>query len=288
MSKEKNNPVSNLLEQLETEFHAFNYTASGIVEKEYVRVSDQRKDESLYPTIDDTKLLMLLKALENKYISSLASTRYSLYDISFRKTNSKESVGFSFNDVEDYDYLSPYEIFKPFDKFDINTTTETEITIQNALYNNPPQFNPVFMIATLVENGNLISVKTYTRLDLKENSTTEKRINLIQTVAKAINPICSKTNIFDVSEALENVRLKFNFVGVDFSIDNRQRFKLYFRNYEETRLSDIKDTLKEIIVRLGFKHNLEQLEAENNLVWGIAVSTDNFQNVNGIQLYLYP
>lgn len=283
------NKSTNVVEQMEIEFHAFNYTTSGIVEKEYVRKSENRNSKgTLSPTIDNKKLLMLLKALENEYISSLSFTRYSLYDVSFRKTNDKDSIGFSFNDTGDYEYLSAKEIFKPFVEFDIDLLTETEITIQRALYKNTPQFNPVFMIATLIENGKLIGLKTYTRHDLKENSDTQKRLNLINTFMNAINPDELKSELFDVSVILENTGLVFNFVGFDCSINNCYRYKLYFRNYGTIKLSNIIDVLNDLVVRFELKNNLSQLETRNNSVWGIAVSTDDCQHVDGIQVYLYP
>ena len=79
----------------------------------------------------------------------------------------------------------------------------------------------------------------------------------------------------------------FYFVGVDSYANGSKRFKLYFKFFGENDL-DIKKTIL-VLSQFDFCNNVKKVfEKHKNGIWGLALSTDMFEYVNGIQLYFYP
>ena len=75
---------------------------------------------------------------------------------------------------------------------------------------------------------------------------------------------------------------------MDCYSDNTRRFKIYFRFHGEIDLNFIK-TLRAMLSQLGLYGEIDDvLNRHHSGIWGIAVSTNAFDVVNGIQLYFYP
>lgn len=277
------------INQLQIEYDAFNFTSKDVVNKMYIRVLNEKNDNPLLsPNLDEDNILLMSTALDNKYLLSLLQTRYSIYDISFRKLGNKKSIGFSFNDVADYEYITPEVVFEPFKDLGIDSFVNTVNNIQGAMFHEKPQFNPVFMIGLLISEKALSSVKAYIRIDIKDNSLSKQRMIIIDNIINKMNPEITKNDFRAATVALEKLGLTFNFVGVDYKPDNSKRYKLYFRNYNNILFSDVSSEFKTMLLYFGLKNELNIIESHSKEIWGIAISTNNFQDVNGIQLYLYP
>ncbi len=271
------------------EFFAYNVSVSDITKKVYIRVSPYMQDAKKIK-LSNEQLKLISFALDNKYLSSFQSNRYSLFDVSFRELNDTSNIGFSFNDVYDYTYIEPLQVFKPFAEFGIDEFIHTLNSIQKAMFLKKPQYNPIFMIGTVIDNSKLKNVKAYIRYDLEEAPTILERGNIIKMVATTINSnITSTTSFFDIAEKLENLGFIFSFVGIDCYASGVERYKIYFRSYDEKNWEVIAKEVTLTLLQLRLNDRIQNIFSKHkNGMWGIALSTDSFEYVNGVQLYFNP
>ena len=180
--------------------------------------------------MDEGKLKLISQALDNKFLSSFDSNRYALYDISFRESGTRDNIGLSFNDVKDSIYMNPNQIFKSFLNFGIDSFIDTINKIQNCIFKQRPQYNPVFMIGLVIDDVNLTCIKGYIRYDLAKAPTSIERRYIVENMVKVINPRISSVEYFsNFVQNLENLGFVFSFVGVDGYSNAAERFKIYFR-----------------------------------------------------------
>ena len=205
----------NIRDEFTIEFFAFNISISEITKKIYIKLLSDVKDVKKV-VLSDKQLQLISSALDNKYLSSFCSNRYYLFDISLRESNDTSNVGFSFNDVCDYTFIDPLQIFEPFVEFGIDNFINTTKVVQKAIFQQKPHYNPIFMIGMVMDKSTLKSVKAYIRYDLAEAPTSFERENIIKAISTAINPKINCTSFFfDVAEKLENLGFVFSFIGID-------------------------------------------------------------------------
>ena len=93
----------------------------------------------------------------------------------------------------------------------------------------------------------------------------------------------------NTTKVIERLGFLFVFVGIDYDIAGNIRFKLYYHTsgkYDSLRT--LKET-KDLLSNLGLYNNIEDVFNEKySKMWGFAVSTKNFTDINGVQLYFYP
>ena len=273
------------------EFFAYSIFPTSIVEKLYI------KKPSKNDTIINRKVLsreqnqLISQAINNEYLSSFVSNRYSLFDISFRKTDHANTVGFSYNDLKDYEYITPSEIFKHFERLGIDTFLTTIQSVQSIMFSNIPQYNPVSMIGFVIKDGTLDCIKAYIRFAREEVPTRKLRLKMIEKISKTITHQ-SHSNVAFLSavEKIERLGVEYSFLGVDYNIvEKKERFKLYFRAFDHLEkrkvVNEIVALFPDIISNVQIQTMFQRSE---RILWGIALSTNAFDCVNGVQLYLYP
>lgn len=278
-------------ENFEVEFYAYNISKCKIIKKVYVLAPCKaRKPEKNYITMNNKQIQMLSSALENEYLCGFPSERYSLFDISFRKDGTSNSIGFSFNDHFDYNYIKPTQVFKHFEGLGVGLFIDTLTKIQHNMFRGDFQYNSIFMIGMVVEDTELKSIKAYIRYDLDEAQNKADRREILDLIAETINPSYSSISYFScMAEKLENINLKFSFVGVDCYSDKTQRYKVYFRDYEGVNQGMILNELLALFLEFGITEDVQNIfKYHKNGIWGIALSTDSFEYVDGVQLYFYP
>jgi len=287
----KSTDFLNKCEDFIIEFFAYNLTTLEIVKKIYLKNIFNAQDYSNRKIVlDDEKLNLISHALNNKYLSSFCSERYSLFDISFREFESKSSIGFCFNDIKDSYYIEPNQIFKSFVDFGIDSIIVNIRRIQKSIFLHQPQYNPIFMIGLVFEGVNLSCIKAYIRFSLLEFSTSIEREYLVQRIVREINPKNSSVKYFsELTRKLEALGFTFSFVGIDSHANVVSRFKLYFRYYENNNFDVVAKEVVLILSQIGIYNNIQEVfNQHNNGLWGLAFSTDTFERVNGVQLYFYP
>lgn len=284
--------VSNIREDFLIEFFGYNFTALDIIKKLYVKVPFAKREYHDKNTVlDDDKLNRISYALDNKFLSSFHSNRYSLYDVSFREFGFSDSIGFNFLDLKDSTYINPDLVFKPFTEFKIDFISKSVEKIQKAMFFQRPQYNSISMIGLVVnDSNNLTCAKADIRFNREEAPTSIERINMIKRVISVINPQDLGVKCFsELAEKLENLGLVFAFVGVDCYVDGAERFKLYFKFHGENDLTEIAHEVASVLSRFGLHKNVQEVfDKHCNGMWGLAVSTESFETVNGVQLYFYP
>ena len=150
---DKNINKFNGLQSFFVEFFAYSITNIGIVKKIYIKpVFNEKKIQDQKIILDNKKLNLLSQVLKSNILSSFFSDRYSLYDISFRKSKSSSSIGFSFNDIKDSSYIEPIKIFQIFECFETDSVVNITKRIQKSIFKQQPQYNPIFMIGFVAEN----------------------------------------------------------------------------------------------------------------------------------------
>lgn len=279
----------NIRNDFAIEFFAYNISISEIKKKIYIRLLSDTKDAKKV-VLSDKQLQLMSFALDNKYLSSFCSNRYCLFDISLRELKDTSNVGFSFNDVCDYIFIDPSQIFEPFMEFGIDKLINTIRVVQQAMFQQKPHYNPIFMIGMVMDKSILKSLKAYIRYDLAEAPTSVERENIIKAVSRAINSkIKSTSSFFDVAEKLENLGFIFSFIGVDLYADGVERYKIYFRSYEDKNWKIIEKEITDLLLHLGLNDRVQTIfNKHKNGMWGIALSTDSFENINRVQLYFNP
>lgn len=275
------------------EFFAYNFTSSYISKKIYVRPFLTNETNVNKFLLDNEKVSLISSAINNKYLSSFSSERYSLYDISFRDSDSIKSIGFCFNDIKDITYIEPKQIFEHFNNYNILHITDIINKTQKAIFPQCPKYNPVYMIGLVIEESELTCLKSYIRFDLEEANTTEKRERFIEHIVKTFGSNSFKDssaeNFKQLTQKLENLGFIFSFVGIDFYSNGTERFKLYYRLYEIVDSDLIVKEISTILSQLGLYNNIKEIINQHYTgIWGIALSTKVFQDINGLQLYLYP
>ena len=280
--------IFNAYKGFRVEFYGYNLTTSGIVKKLYIKGKfevDSLKDKQII--LDDRNINLISHALSNKFLSAFNLERYSLFDISLRELG---SIGFSFNDLKDSSYIEPKQIFKPFVDFENQAISDIVKKIQDSIFLQQPQYNPVFMIGLIIDDIELVCIKAYIRFDLAEAATSVERMHIVERIVKVINQKVSCVNYFsNIVKQFESIGFIFSFVGVDCDINDSKRFKLYFRFYGENNFSEIVKKLTLILSGLGLYNGIQEIFNQHSSgIWGIAVSTDTFECIDGIQLYFYP
>lgn len=273
------------------EFFGYNFTASCVDKKIYVKppfATRECYDKNI--NLDDDKLKLISNALNNQYLSSFSSERYSLYDISFRESGSIGSIGFNFIDLKDSNYIGPKQAFKPFVDFGVDPMSEVVDNIQKNMFLHCPQYNPISMIGVVFDGKENTCIKSYIRFNQEDAPTCKERGSIFKRIIESINPSTSSLTYFsDIAQKLEDLGFIFYFVGVDCYNSGKERFKLYFRYFGKNDLSSITKEIGSILYKFGLQSHVDSIfNQHNNGIWGLAVSTEVFNSVNGIQLYLYP
>ena len=134
------------------------------------------------------------------------------------------------------------------------------------------------------------STATKGRYDLAEAPTSFERENIIKAISTAINPKINCTSFFfDVAEKLENLGFVFSFIGIDGCVNGVERYKIYFRSYEDKNWEIIEKEITELLSHLRLNDRVQTIfNNHKNGMWGIALSTDFFENINRVQLYFNP
>ena len=276
------------------EFYGYNFTSSRIEKKLYVKVPFAKKkfhDNQII--LDDNKLNLISGALNNSFLSCFFSDRYYLYDISFRDTVSAKSIGFNFVDLKDSTFLEPFQAFKPFSTLGINPACKLVEKMQEIMFLQKPTYNPLSMIGVVYNGTEITSLKSYIRFNQEETPTSLHRGIIIKRIVKAMSKNNNSVEYFaKFSEKFEKVGFIFYFIGIDSYKDGSERYKLYFRILDKN--NEYHKNLKGITALLSqfgfnFNNDIEDIfNQHNNGIWGLAVSTIDFNSVNGVQLYLYP
>lgn len=290
-NKKESTIFSDLSTDFIIEFFAYNISNSDIVKKVYVKLSGDLKETSQKRMgLDEGKLKLISQAFDNKLLSSFNSDRYSLYDISFRESSTTNSIGFSFNDLKDSSYIEPERAFQMFSNFGITPIVETVKKIQKSMFRQQPNYNPISMIGLALDDDTHKRIKAYIRYDLSETPTMAERIHIVKRIIKAINPNKSSEEFFSkVVQRLENLGFMFYFIGVDCNSVEKNSYKLYFKFTGHVDSFLIGEEIALIMFEFGLHNNVKDIfNKHNSGMWGLAISTDSFENVNGIQLYFYP
>lgn len=272
------------------EFFAYSFTTSNTLKKVYIKVQPDKKTNIKKIAVDDEKLNLISRALNNNFLSSFVSDRYSLYDISLRESDLTRSVGFSFNDVKDFVYMEPTQAFKPFENFGVEQIIYYTNKIENCMFHQQPQYNPISMIGLVFDDVVIKCIKAYIRYDLSDAPTLIERGYILENIIKTINPQNPAVKLFsELAQKLECLGFVFYFVGIDCYAIGVERFKLYFRFLGEINLNKVEKEITLIFSQFGFCNGIEKtFQKHKNGIWGLAISTDKFEYVNGIQLYFYP
>lgn len=284
--------LSNTHDSFLVEFFGYNFTISSVDKKIYLKAPFARKvctDKEL--KLDDNKLKLIFESLDNEFFASFVSDRYSLYDICLRESNCTSGVGFNFVDLWDSNYIDDSLAVEPFTRFwDDASFYETIKLVKKGMFQQQPSYNPISMIGLVVDGEKITSIKSYIRFNTEDVPSVTERTYLIKRIIKSIKPNTAITEyILNMSQKLENLGFEFSFVGTDCYSDESERFKFYFRFRGN---NDIDYILNEIIALLsyaGLYNNVyEVLDRNYSGIWGLAISTNTFNDVNGIQLYFYP
>lgn len=289
------NRSDNLSSQHESflvEFFGYNLTAFGIDKKIYLKAPFARKvytDKII--NLDDEKLKLVSTALNNKFFTSFISSKYFLYDICLRESDCAGGVGFNFVDLKDSTYIRPSLAVEPFLKFWNNTSFyETIKLVQNGMFQQKPNYNPISMIGVVVDGDEITSVKSYIRFNTEDAPSAIEREHMMERIIKSVKPNIQTTEcISKFAKKLENLGFEFSFVGTDCYNNGSERFKLYFRFRGNNDLNYILKEVVELFSQMGLYSNIYEVLDENySGIWGLAISTNTYENVNGIQLYFYP
>lgn len=290
---DKNINKFNGLQSFFVEFFAYSITNIGIVKKIYIKpVFNEKKIQDQKIILDNKKLNLLSQVLKSNILSSFFSDRYSLYDISFRKSKSSSSIGFSFNDIKDSSYIEPIKIFQIFECFETDSVVNITKRIQKSIFKQQPQYNPIFMIGFVAENTVMTCIKAYVRFDTSEVQTRLERWSVVNNFIKAIEldeKVLNNT-LFELLYKLEDIGFVFCFFGVDSYASGFKRFKLYFRLFEKRDTDMIMENIKLLLFQFGFYYNdsLKKIfKKHKHGIWGLAIAIDTFGCINGIQLYFY-
>ena len=276
----------------EVEFFGYSFSLLGVEKKVYVKapmVLQNCGKRTISLSVEELNLVS--SALRNTFISSFRSERFSLFDISFRTAGLSSSIGFNFNDIMDFYYIEPEQIFKPFENYGVGFISNVIKKLQASMFQYPPGYNPVFMFGLVISgSADLECVKGFIRYDPAEAPTALDRASIIERIAKPINPKGSGAKLFtDVANELECIGFEFAFVGVDCYINGSVRIKLYFRCYGKYDLNETVEKISSMISQFGLSGRVEDCFSQHHSgIWGIALSTDLFEDVNRVQLYFYP
>ena len=286
-NKNKGQVVNNS-EQFTVEFYAYNISSQGLVKKVYFFPTLLSDKESI--SLSQEEIDLVSKALENESLLSFIPERYTLCDLSLRGTEHVENIGFNFKIINDSRYINPSHVFEKYSNFNVKDFCDTVIRIQKALFSDKPKFNPISMIGLLFDEISLKSIKAYIRFDYGEVKTTYARKELVKNVINTINSESkSKKEFLNFTKVSENLGFQFVFVGIDCDIAGNNRFKLYFSTHGKYDPLITFREIKHILTSFNLYNNIEEVFNENkNRMWGFAISTADFTDVKGIQLYFYP
>lgn len=272
------------------EFYAYNISALDIVHKVYMRVKRRSENKIKHQIVlKDEQLYLLSRALTNEVFAELQQDRYYLYDLSFRESVGDTTIGFSFHDIKDSNYIEPHLIFAPFSAFGIDEVVNSIYRVERAIFYSKPRYNPIFMIGTVFKGEALSCLKAYIRYDQSSVHGATDRINLIRNIIKEHEPGGAvKALFYDTAVELESLGFVFSFVGLDYYGEGKKRYKVYFRFYKNERYKFLIEQLPLKLSNLGLFDKVEEVLLKHNSIWGIALATDSFEHVNGVQLYFYP
>lgn len=274
--------------QFTVEFYAYNFSSQGLVNKVYYYPTLLKDKE--YITLSPDELSLLSEVLNNGNLLSFKPDIYTLCDFSIRGAKQAENVGFSFKIIDDSNYIHPYEIFKPFSDFNVHDFCNTIIQIQDSLFINEPKFNPFSMIGLLFDKTSIKAIKAYVRFDNNEIKTSSEREKIIKKVISTINPRSTNKKVFlNTTKIIERLGFLFAFVGIDYDIAGNSRFKLYYRTSGEYDSLRTFEETKDLLSYLGLYDNIADVSNDKHCgMWGFAISTTDFTDINGVQLYFFP
>ena len=282
--------------QLSLEYIAYSIKPGCIVKKKYVRLESKKNLKNGKDCLlSEDELLLVEKALRSKYIRWFSENRYSLYDISFRHYDFKkeQEIGFSFKDDFDIDYIEPVNALSVFGDYISDLSIRQVDRILDAVFFEKPSYNPIFMIGLLLSPMHFVSAKVYIRFDVDEYPEQQDRIDIIKRVALRVNPSFHEKNnsLLNIVELFEKKGFVFRFFGIDYyhSDQEEERIKLYFRYSGTDSMSLVKNMIVEVASLLHLSGvEIEVLLQQNKEISSIALSTDLFESVNGLQIYYNP
>lgn len=280
--------MNNYDSQFTVEFYAYNISSKGIFKKIYLLPKYLRDTKAI--SLSPEEISFLSEVLNNENLISFLPDSYTLCDFSFRGIKHVENVGFSFKIIDDSNYRDSFDIFKSFKSFDAHDFCNTINILQESLFAGKAKFNPLSMIGLLFDQKSIQAIKAYVRFDYNRIKSFSEREKLLEGVINTFNPESLRKNIFlNTGNVIEKLGFKFAFIGIDCDASGKKRYKIYYctsGKYELLRT--YKDT-KVLLSNLGLYNNISDIFNENySGMWGFAVSTTDFNDINGLQLYFIP
>lgn len=278
-------------EDFVVEFFGYNFTPFGSTKKIYIKPSFVKRvkhDKDI--VLDYEKMTFLLDSLDAEELKAFGTDRYSLYDISFRWSDCVESIGFSFKDYNDSIFLSPEKVFEPFKNIGMNHIVTIVKRIEKIIFPEQPVFNPISMIAVVIDKGKMICLKAYIRYDKEKIATSLERLSIMEKIVKIfVVKKLDEERLLLFSRRLERIGFVFSFIGVDCYKNEDERFKLYFQLCGRKE-NKVYDEIISLLSDCKLDHNDLQriLKKQENGIWGIAISVGRMDVIDGIQLYFYP
>ena len=269
-------------------FFAYSIDSSGITKKLYIYppyMGQSSLDGKV--AIDDEQLEALSAALSTRFLSSLDSERFTLYEISLRKSGQGRSVSFNFFDRRDSEYASPQEIFAFVDDFDVAPLVSATQMMEECVFQERPPYNPTWMFGVLLDQGNPSAVKSYIRIDPEKILTMQDKQNIISKIAKAHGVSDElKEKLLQTAELLENWGFPFRIIGIDCGRDGHLRYKLYFRSNGNEDSSSLREWLLEVLQDTSIRESVNEMFEKHRLgMWGIGLSLGQFDGLEGFQPY---
>ncbi len=269
-------------------FFAYSIDNSGITKKLYIYppyMGQSSLDGKV--AIDNEQLEALSAALNTRFLSSLDSERFTLYEISLRESGQGRSVSFNFFDRRDSEYVSPQEIFTFVDDFDVAPLVSATQMMEKCVFQERPPYNPTWMFGVLLDQGDLSAVKSYIRIDPEKALSTQDKQNIILRIAKTHGVSYElKERLLQTTSLLESWGFPFRIIGIDCGHDGHLRYKLYFRSNGGEDSSSLRAWLLEVMQDTSIRESVNEMFEKHRLgMWGIGLSLGQFDGLEGFQPY---
>lgn len=269
-------------------FFAYSIDNSGITKKLYIYppyMGQSSLDGKV--AIDNEQLGALSAALNTRFLSSLDSERFTLYEISLRESGQGRSVSFNFFDRRDSEYVSPQEIFTFVDDFDVAPLVSATQMMEKCVFQERPPYNPTWMFGVLLDQGDLSAVKSYIRIDPEKALSTQDKQNIILRIAKTHGVSYElKERLLQTTSLLESWGFPFRIIGIDCGHDGHLRYKLYFRSNGGEDSSSLRAWLLEVMQDTSIRESVNEMFEKHRLgMWGIGLSLGQFDGLEGFQPY---
>ena len=221
-------------------FFAYSIDNSGITKKLYIYppyMGQSSLDGKV--AIDNEQLEALSAALNTRFLSSLDSERFTLYEISLRESGQGRSVSFNFFDRRDSEYVSPQEIFTFVDDFDVAPLVSATQMMEKCVFQERPPYNPTWMFGVLLDQGDLSAVKSYIRIDPEKALSTQDKQNIILRIAKTHGVSYElKERLLQTTSLLESWGFPFRIIkiGAELALSMQRACKVSGREISPHKL----------------------------------------------------